>query len=328
MIGRIALQPPRLSPGVIALALVALLIASAARASSAQERLAKDYLQTAVKGDAEEMLGFYHPGEIADLRARVLKALEEEGTSDKIRTQMFGVATSMDEVRRLTPTNLCFTLLRRVGVPAERVADIKVLGVVEENSQLAHVLARLIPPKDSLAHARLAVVSLIRYGKDWRVALPDWFQSRVDSLLAGKEDTLSGAAPTTATGANTSVNNPAGTSADAPAHTPANSSAIVVLLDSGSATLRQGDCAAYFNEVMSPNFRNSTSAKALKTLIAQCERNVDTRETYIQALEIAKRLTPTYEQSGARAIYDMKGQGLPFERFVLEKVGARWFVAE
>ena len=79
---------------------------------------------------------------------------------------------------------------------------------------------------------------------------------------------------------------------------------------------------------MSPTFRNMTAPKALKTLIDQCMTYEDTRETYISALELARRMSPAYEQDGTRAIYDLRGQGLPFDRFVLEKVEDRWYVAE
>ena len=32
--------------------------------------------------------------------------------------------------------------------------------------------------------------------------------------------------------------------------------------------------------------------------------------------------------NGTRAIYDVSGQGLPYERFVIEREGDRWFIAE
>ena len=39
-------------------------------------------------------------------------------------------------------------------------------------------------------------------------------------------------------------------------------------------------------------------------------------------------MAPAYELNGTRAIYDLRGQGLPFDRFVLERVEDRWYVAE
>jgi hypothetical protein len=152
------------------------------------------------------------------------------------------------------------------------------------------------------------VVSLIKYGKDWRVQLPTLLQARVDAALV-------------ALGQSNAAADPTAPKAEA-------SPELMSALKSGSETLRRGDCAAFFNEHMSPNFRSMTSSKALATLIKQCQTREDTRETYIAALDLAQRLSPRYEQDGARAIYDMRGQGLPFQRFVLEKVENRWYVAE
>lgn len=298
-------------------ALYAFLRAPAALATAAQDRMAEEYLKAVAEGRVEALIDFFHPAEIEDLRARVMKALEAENAagSGAVRKQLFGIVTSLEEARRITPANLFILLARRVGLPTEKAQTVKALGQVEENSQLAHVLVRLTPPKDSSARSHLAVVSLIRHGKGWRVALPFWFQTRVDALLAGQAD-KSGMAGI-----------PASASPAPPTGVP-NTPEILDLLTAGSTDLRAGDCAAYFNSRMSPGFRASTSAPAMKSLIAQCQRSEDTRETYIEALELAKRLSPTYEQSGARALYDMRGQGLPFEKFVLEKVGGQWYVAE
>jgi hypothetical protein len=39
-------------------------------------------------------------------------------------------------------------------------------------------------------------------------------------------------------------------------------------------------------------------------------------------------MEPHYEYEGQRAVFDLKGQGLPFDEFVLEQVDKRWYVAE
>jgi hypothetical protein len=281
-----------------------------ALAAGAEEKLATSYIRAAASGDAAALIGLYHPGELDDLRARILKALEleEQQGGNAIRSRIFGPAASIQEIRRLTPDNFYLSVARAVGLPAEQVEEVRILGVVEENSQLRHAVARVLPPKDAGARPRVAVVSLIRYGKDWRVQLPTWLQVRVDAALV---------APANGAGA---------TLPGAPRI--ANSPDIMNALIAGSAVLRAGDCAAYFNEHMSPTFRSSTSAKALGALIKQCETREETRETYIDALEIAQRLSPKMEQDGLRAVYDMRGQGLPFERFVLEKLDGSWYIAE
>lgn len=92
--------------------------------------------------------------------------------------------------------------------------------------------------------------------------------------------------------------------------------------------LRDGNCTSYYTIYVSPKFRAGKSDKALKTLIQQCERSIDMREMYASALNVARQSAPAMAGDGLRAVYDLKGQGLPFESFTLEKVGDRWFIAE
>jgi len=294
---------PRYALGLAALLMLGFPVL--ASAAGQQDKIAKAYLEGAATGQPEALLEFFHPGEVEDLRNRVLKALDEEAAhgSHAARERLFGTST-MEEIRRLTPGNLFVAVARRLGLPTERVGEIKVLGVVDENSQLSHVVARISPPADSDIRSRVALVSLVRYGKEWRVTIPYAFQARLDAALVAPESRASAGAKT------------------------ANTPEILEFLRAGSTALKNGDCAGFFNERMSPNFRSMTAPKALQTLIEQCTTYEDTRETYIAALELARRMAPAYEQNGARAIYDLRGQGLPFDRFVLERVDDRWYVAE
>jgi hypothetical protein len=301
-------RPLRNVVSVLACALV--LVPAALWASAAQEKLATAYLKANASGDPAALQGMFHPDELVQLRARVLKALEAESAQggSAIRSRLFGAAMSMDDVRRLTHENFFETLSRSFGMPAEPIREIKILGIVEESSQLAHAIARIVPPENAPTRPRIAVVSLMKYGKDWRVQLPTLLQARVDAALVALGESKAAAEPT----------------APRAEVTPE----LLSALKSGSETLRRGDCTAFFNEHMSPNFRSMTAPKAFATLIKQCQTREDTRETYIAAIDLAQRLSPRYEQEGARAIYDMRGQGLPFQRFVLEKVENRWYVAE
>src|SRR5262245_16494036 len=276
--------------------------------AAGQDKIVKAYLEAAASGQPEALLQFFHPGEVEDLRRDLLKTLQDEAAhgSSAVRERLFG-SSSIDEISHLTPNNLFITVARRLGLPAERVGEIKVLGIVDENSQLSHAVARIAPPLNSDLRSRVALVSLVRYGKDWRVAIPSGFQARLDAATAAPGAGAAGPA--------------------AGSKTP-NTPEILAFLADGSATLRKGDCAGFFNERMSPNFRDMTSPKALKTLIDQCMTYEDTRETYISAFELARRMAPAYEKDGTRAIYDLRGQGLPFDKFVLEKVDDRWYVAE
>ena len=55
---------------------------------------------------------------------------------------------------------------------------------------------------------------------------------------------------------------------------------------------------------------------------------VEPRTTLLAALRAVRTLPPRLEYEGTRAVYDLRGQGLPFQRFVLEQVEKRWYVAE
>ena len=101
------------------------------------------------------------------------------------------------------------------------------------------------------------------------------------------------------------------------------------LLARAEASLAAGKCEEYYAEFMSPNFNKATSRSARKTLVTACTNNENTRETMITTLRVVQELTPKYDLGGARAIYDVSGQGLPYERFVLERdKDMRWYIAE
>ena len=53
-----------------------------------------------------------------------------------------------------------------------------------------------------------------------------------------------------------------------------------------------------------------------------------TRELLVATIRIVKELVPTFELDGSKAVYDVSGQGLPFDRFVIEQVDRKWYIAE
>ena len=79
---------------------------------------------------------------------------------------------------------------------------------------------------------------------------------------------------------------------------------------------------------MSQSFRRVTSKKALETLISGCQNNAGMREMMLATLRIVRGQQPRFEYEGQRAVYDLTGQGLPFDRFVLEQIDRRWYIAE
>ena len=95
------------------------------------------------------------------------------------------------------------------------------------------------------------------------------------------------------------------------------------------ASLAAGHCEDYYSQFMSPNFNRSTSKSARKTLVTACTNNESTRETMITTLRVVQELSPKYDLGGSRAIYDVSGQGLPYDRFVLERdKDMHWYIAE
>jgi hypothetical protein len=275
-----------------------------------QERIVKDYLLAAGAGDKGAVFNSFHTGDVEAFRARIMKALEKETAEGRreIRDRLFGTGTTIDELRRLTPPNFLLAMVRRLEMPMLPAKKVDIIDIVDENSETVHALARVWPDEDKKGSSRLALVTLRRFGKnEWRVGLPEPFLARVDAALEGSgQDRAS--LPEKVTGTN--------------------SPEILQLIDSGSKVLREGNCTSFFTIFMSPNFRASKSEKALKTLITQCERNIDTREMYVSALEIARGMSPEIQNNGMRAVYDMRGQGFPFETYSIEKIGERWYIAE
>jgi hypothetical protein len=37
---------------------------------------------------------------------------------------------------------------------------------------------------------------------------------------------------------------------------------------------------------------------------------------------------PRYDFAGTRAVYDLRGQGLPYPQLLLEQIDKRWYIAE
>jgi hypothetical protein len=92
--------------------------------------------------------------------------------------------------------------------------------------------------------------------------------------------------------------------------------------------LKDKDCDGYYHKQMSPNFRATTSSKALRALIQTCQNREAWREQTITALQLARGRTPRFEFQGNRAVYDLSRDGLPYPALVLEQVNKRWYIAE
>jgi len=102
----------------------------------------------------------------------------------------------------------------------------------------------------------------------------------------------------------------------------------VELLKNAQESLDAGRCDDYYGRQMSPNFRRVTGKKALEALVASCQNSMGTRQLLLSTLRIVRGLEPRYENESQRAVYDLSGQGLPFQTFSVEQVDKHWYVAE
>ena len=159
------------------------------------------------------------------------------------------------------------------------------------------------------------MVGLMQYGQQWRAIVPTEIEAQLDDLIEGRASSAQAPPARRAAGA------------AAPAPQPL-APGISELLARAEAALAAGNCQEYYDQFMSPNFNRSTSRSARKTLLNACTNSESTRETMITTLRIVQELRPRYDLNGTRAIYDVSGQGLPYERFVVEREGDRWFIAE
>lgn len=103
---------------------------------------------------------------------------------------------------------------------------------------------------------------------------------------------------------------------------------MLALLDAAEKSLVDGRCDTYYREHLSPELRRTLGARTVDTLISACTRSMGNRELLVAALRIVRRTAPVYEAGGNRAVYDVSAQGLPYDRFVLERIDGRWYIGE
>jgi hypothetical protein len=325
--------------------------AAAQDVSAAQRRGAAEYLAAVASGSAQSIAFAIHPDELDRLRLGLLTALREEaarGDSTR-RARLFGAVSSVQDVERLTSLNFFQAIARRgISVRGRPYEDLKGLGAIRDGNAV-HVVVRGIPPRDRGKTQVVEVVTLLPYGKDWKAAMPSDIEAQIEDLMEGRgpaaragggnsgSGSASGNGSGTATG--TAVTSggqgggvtAAGAAAGAASAAPSNernSPEILAMLASAEKALIDGRCDDYYKEHLSPTFRKTLSSKMLSTLITGCRNGLANRELLIAALRIVRRLPPRYEYDSSRASYDVSGQGLPFDQYVLEKIDGRWYIAE
>jgi hypothetical protein len=288
----------------------------AEKVTSGQRTAVLEFLSAVASGDPQAVAFTIHPDDLQALRLRILTLLREEAKrgDGTIRSRLFGQGMPLDEIERLTNTGFYATLAYKLYLTGREYTEVEGLAAVPDKGDHVHVVVRGRQPRD---HGKVRVVNVVTvkpYGKDWKATLPGEIEAQIDDLIEGRH--IAVARP------------PAGQPTSAGRGTVAALPAIVELLKTAQESLDAGRCDEYYGKQMSPNFRRVTGKKALEALVASCQNGMGTRQLLLSTLRIVRGLEPRYENESQRAVYDLSGQGLPFQTFSLEQVDKHWYVAE
>jgi hypothetical protein len=288
--------------------------AGAAEPNGAQERGAEGFLRAVASGSAQAVAQELHPDELEKLRTRLLTLLRAEASrsDNTYRSRLFGPGRSLADLERMTATAFYAALAERLRLRAREYKNFDWLAAVPDG-KLVYVMGKGEPPKERGAVKVLVTVALMQYGAQWRAVIPSEIEAQIDDLLEAR---VAGVPQGAAQAGAAAPNQPL-----APG--------ISELLARAEASLAAGKCQEYYEQYMSPNFHRATSRSAMRTLVNACTNSESTRETMITTLRIVQELSPRYDMGGARAVFDVSGQGLPYDRFVLERdKDLRWYIAE
>jgi hypothetical protein len=313
----------RVLSALLCLLLAPALAAAADKPDRAQKAAASEYLDAVASGSPQAVAYAIHPADLEALRNRVLTQLREEAARGEstVRVRLFGRGKSLAEIEHLTPIDFYVTLGPRLYLFGRNYKDADWIAAIPDKDGTVQVVLRGEQERDrGQKHPEVVNVVTIRpYGKDWKATLPSEIEAQIDDLINARRNIyarLPPAAPTT-------LAKPG--SAAGETGVPA---AITGLLNDAGKALAVPNCEDYYNKYMSPNFRKVTSKKALQALINSCKTSLGTRELLVATIRIVKDLVPTFELDGSKAVYDVSGQGLPFDRFVIEQVDRKWYIAE
>jgi hypothetical protein len=284
--------------------------------TGSERTAAQEFLAARASGDPQQVAAAIHPAELEELRTRILGLLHKESTrgDSTIRSRLFGPAQPLDAIEHLTAANFYAAIATRLWMPGREYERVKTIAVVPGRNGTVHAIVEGVQAKER--GSKLEVVELVTlrpYGKDWKAAIPEEVEAQIDDLIHGRSSSVAAALRGGGSGVAAGTPTPPG---------------ITALLDSAERSLDANHCDEYYHERMSENFRRVTSKKALETLIAACQHNEGTREMLLATLRIVREKQPQFEYEGQRAVYDLSGQGLPYDRFVLELIDRKWYIAE
>jgi hypothetical protein len=301
--------------------------------SGAQKRAAEEFLDAVASGSPSAVAYAIHPADLQALRERILTQLRDEaGRGDgTIRGRLFGPGRQLADIERLTPPDFYAAIGRKLYLFGREYKNADYLAALPDKDGVVQIVLKGKGDKEHTKVEVINVVSIRPYGKDWKATLPSEIEAQIDDLMHARRNIYAGlpppAAATAAGGRPGSGLTPALTPGAKPAETGLPPQ-IGEMLDSAAQALSVPNCEDYYNKYMSPNFRKVTSKKAMEALIQNCKNSIGTREMLAAAVRIVKDMVPSFEYEGRRAVYDVSGQGLPFDRFVLEQVDKKWYIAE
>jgi hypothetical protein len=306
-------------PVVFALLLMFGGAASAAGPTSAQEKGAEAFVNAVASGNPTAIAQELHPDELEKLRSRLLELLRAEASrsDNTYRSRLFGQGRSLGDLEGMTKERFYVALSDRLRLRARQYQKYNWIGAVPDG-KIVYLVGQGTPPKERGSVKVVVTVGLMQYGTQWRAVIPSEIEAQIDDLLEARTNPSPLAAAPGSSGA-----------APAAAARQPLAPGISELLARAEASLAANKCEEYYSEYMSPNFNKATSRSARKTLVTACTNNENMRETMITTLRIVQELPPRYELGGSRAVFDVSGQGLPYNRFTLERdKDNRWFIAE
>jgi hypothetical protein len=290
----------------------------AAGPSNAQEKGAEAFVNAVASGNPTAIAQELHPDELEKLRSRLLELLRAEASrnDNTYRARLFGPGRSLADLESMTKERFYAALSDRLRLRARPYQKYDWLAAVPDG-KIVYLIGHGVPPKERGAVRVVVTVALMQYGAQWRAVIPSEIEAQIDDLLEARTNP----APAPAAGG--------GASAPAIATPQPLAPGISELLARAEASLAANKCEEYYSQYMSPNFNKATSRSARKTLVTACTNNESMRETMITTLRIVQELRPRYDLGGARAVFDVSGQGLPYDRFTLERdKDNRWYIAE
>jgi hypothetical protein len=312
-----------LSALLCSLLLVPALAAAADKPDRAQKAAASEYLDAVASGSPQAVAFAIHPSDLEGLRNRVLTQLRDEAARGEstVRVRLFGRGRSLSEIEHLTPIDFYVALGPKLYLFGRNYSDADWIAAIPDKDGTVQVVLRGEQEKErGQKHPDVVNVVTIRpYGKDWKATLPSEIEAQIDDLIHARRNIYARLPPPAPSG----LAKPGSDTGETGVPT-----AITGLLNDAGKALGDLNCEDYYNKYMSPNFRKVTSKKALEALINSCKTSLGTRELLVATIRIVKDLVPTFELDGSKAVYDVSGQGLPFDRFVIEQVDRKWYIAE